>query len=525
MPSKRVVILAFVFLIAGLPLAYAAEPALRAETLPVTTRSAEARHMFDEGLARFQSDLRVETAVNTWKLAVKKDPNFALAHGFIAFVSRDPNEQAIHRQAALGLSRKVTKGEQLLIAWMADSGDGHFLEAIADMNQVLALYPHDENLTWFAGWWLIHQDEQEKAIPFFERTTNFPGSWNELAYCYAARHDWVKMLAAARKYMELAPKEPNPHDSLAELSRVMGKFEDAFSEYRTALQLDRTFSSAQLGIADTYALTGDQVHARAEYEKAIKMAPTDAQAADWALQSAATYVREKDSDAADKAFRAVASQARAKGLGELEAEAYRQMALYQKDPKAALELLSEAADVLKENKGMSRASREQEMAVVLYARVLRDLDAGNKEEAKASVAELNQLATSSRRTTILHAYYSAHGAVLAAEGNWDNAVQDLEEDDRDPFALRTLVLAYQKLGKLEQSTRAAEMLSNLNRPTLEQALVVPAFRLRRQAERSSHLGNSGPAIGDRPARAISVSPAAERRARALVSPQGSESSR
>jgi len=500
--SKRVVILAFVLLSAGLPLAYAALPAAHEETLPVTTSSTEARHGFDQGLARFQTDLRVEAAVNLWKLAVKKDPNFALAHGFIAFVSRDPNEQAIHRQAALDLSKKVTKGEQLFIAWMADAGDGHFLDAIADMNQVLALYPHDQNLAWFAGWWLIHQNEDEKAIPFFERTTNFPGSWNELAYCYAARHDWQKMLTAARKYMELAPKEPNPHDSLAELSRVMGRFDDAFSEYRTALQLDPTFSSAQLGIADTYALTGDQVHARVEYEKAIKIAPTEAQAADWALQSAATYVREKDFAGADKAFRAVASQARAKGLGALEAEAYRQMALYQKDPKAALELLSKAADVLKEDKGMSRASREQEMAVVLYARVLRDLDAGNKEEAKASVAELNQLATSSRRATILHAYYSAHGAVLAAEGNWDSAVQDLEEDDRDPFALRTLVLAYQKLGKPEESNRAAEALSNLNRPTLEQALIVPAFRLQRQGEQRTHLGNAGPTIADKASQRI-----------------------
>jgi len=148
---------------------------------------------------------------------------------------------------------------------------------------------------------------------------------------------------------------------------------------------------------------------------------------------------------------------------------------------------------------MSRASREQEMAVVLYARVLRDLDAGNKEKAEASVAELNQLATSSRRATILHAYYSAHGAVLAAEGNWDSAVQDLEEDDRDPFALRTLVLAYQKLGKPEESNRAAEMLSNLNRPTLEQALIVPAFRLQRQGEQRTHLGNAGPtAVADSP---------------------------
>ncbi|MBZ5614721.1 MAG: hypothetical protein LAO23_11990 [Acidobacteriia bacterium] len=498
MLSKRAAILGFVLLTAGLPLSYAAaaEPAHREETLPVTTRSAKARNVFEQGLARFQSDLRIETAVNIWKQAVRKDHNFALAHGFIAFVSRDPREQASHRQAALGLSKKVTKGEQLFITWMADAGDGHFLEAIADMNQLLGLYPHDPNLTWFAGWWLIHQNEDERAIPYFERTTNFPGSWNELAYCYAARRDWPRMMAAARKYMEAVPKEPNSHDSLAELSRVMGRFDDAFSEYRAALQLDPTFSSAQLGIADTYALAGDQVRARVEYEKAIKMAPSEAQAAEWGLQSAATYVREKDFAAADKAFQAVAGQARAKGLGEPEAEAYRQMALYQENPQTALELLSKASDVLKEDKGMSQAARDEEMAVVVYTRVLRDLDAGNREQARASVAELNQLATLSRRTTIQHAYYSAHGAMLAAEGKWDNAAQDLEEDDRDPFALRTLVRAYQKLGKQAESNRAAETLLSLNRPTLEQALIVPAFRLQRQGERHSRVGGPAAKIAD-----------------------------
>jgi tetratricopeptide (TPR) repeat protein len=479
MLSKQVVFLSFVLVSASLANAVTAAVA-QEEQLPVTTNSAEARQVFEQGLARFQRDLRIETAVTTWEQATSKDPGFALAHGLIAFVSRDPVVQAAHRKQALALSKSVTKGEQLVIAWMADAGDSHFLEAIADMNQALALYPHDQNLVWFAGWWLIHQNENERAIPFFERTTIFPGSWNELAYCYAARHDWEKMLAAARKYLELLPHEPNPHDSLAELSRVMGRFDDALAEYRTALQIDPTFSSAQLGIADTYALIGDQPRARAEYDKAIKMAPTAAQATAWALDAANTYVREKDVEAADRAYRAVAEQARAQGLGESEAEAYRRMALYQKDPKAALALLSKASGVLQQNKGMSRAAREQEMALVLYASVLRGLDAGEKEKAQAYVSELNRLADSSRRPTILHSYYSASGAVSAAQGDWESAIQDLEEDDRDPFAMRTLVLAYQKLGKSDKSKDTAEALANLNRPTVEQALVVPDFR-RQQA--------------------------------------------
>jgi tetratricopeptide (TPR) repeat protein len=451
------------------------------EMLPLTTTSAEARQAFEQGLVRFQRDLRIETAVNIWEQATKKDPGFALAHGLIAFVSRDPAVQAAHRKQALAFSKNVSKGEQLVIAWMADAGNSHFLDAIADMNQVLALYPHDQNLVWFAGWWLIHENENEKAISFFERTTNFPGSWNELAYCYAARHDWDKMLAAAHKYLELLPHEPNPHDSLAELSRVMGRFDDALAEYRTALQTDPTFSASQVGIADTYTLIGDQARARAEYDKAIKMAPTGEQATEWAMDSANTYAREKNFEAADKAFRTVAEQAHAKGLGELEAEAYRRMALCQKDPKAALALLSKASGLLKQDKGMSNAARQQALALVQYASVLRRLEAGQMEKARAEVAELNRLADSSRGPAIMRAYYSASGAMLAAQGNWEDAVQDLEEDARDPFAMRTLVLAYQKLGKADEAKQAAEALANLNRPTLEQALVVPDFRRQKAA--------------------------------------------
>jgi len=451
------------------------------QMLPVTTSSAEARQFFEQGMSRFERDLRIETTVKTWEQATTKDPSFALAHGMIAFISRDPAVQGGHRRQALALAKNVSKGEQLLITWMADSSDGHFLEAIADMNQVLALYPHDQNLAWFAGWWLIHQNENEKAIPFFERTSDFAGSWNELAYCYAARHDWEKMLAAARKYLELLPNEPNPHDSFAELSRVTGRFDDALAEYRAALQSDPTFSSSQLGIADTYALMGDEPRARAEYENAIKMAPTGEQATEWALDEANTYVREKDFEAADKAFRAAAGQAHAKGLGELEAEAYRRMGLYQKDPKAGLALLNKALAVLNQDrKRMSNADREQEMARVLYALVLRELDAGQKQKAPATVAELNRLANTSRAPAIMHAYYSASGALQAAQGNWEDAVQDLEEDARDPFTMRTLVTAYQKLGKPDEAKLAAEALAKLNRPSLEQAVVVPDFR-RQQA--------------------------------------------
>src|SRR5256885_15350977 len=129
---------------------------------------------------------------------------------------------------------------------------------------------------------------------------------------------------------------------------MSGKFDEAITHYRRSMKLDPGFVESQLGIADTYALMGDEARARSEYAVAIKNAHSKTQAATWSLNAAISYVREANFKAADAAFLAVAQQAHQGALGVPEAEAYRMMAAYNTQGATALELLKKAEEVLQE---------------------------------------------------------------------------------------------------------------------------------------------------------------------------------
>ena len=79
---------------------------------------------------------------------------------------------------------------------------------------------------------------------------------------------------------------------------MAGRFEDALTHYRMSLKIDSSFHESQLGLGDTYALMGQQERARDEYVKAI-VAASPVQKVTWALQSAATYVRDGNLAGAD----------------------------------------------------------------------------------------------------------------------------------------------------------------------------------------------------------------------------------
>jgi hypothetical protein len=101
---------------------------------------------------------------------------------------------------------------------------------------------------------------------------------------------------------------------------------------------------------------------------------------------------------------------------------------------------------------------------------------GNKELANSNLARLSDISERSNDKLIELAYHGAAGAVLFSERKYDQAISHLEEDTNNPLSLKLLAAAYQKIGYSAGARRTNETLTNLNDPTLEQALVVPAFR-------------------------------------------------
>jgi len=451
-------------------------------TLPITTTSAKARELYVKGMDDYEN-LYLERCNEDWRGAVKEDPNLAVAWAWIAFNSGDPQEIATARAKAKELAPKITPGEQLMVSWVVKVQEGDFLGGITAMNDMLEMYPRDKHLLYLAGNWLMGENGNEQALHMMQKALaidkNFPAALNDLAYVQARNRDFDKAFAAMERYVALLPKEPNPQDSFGELKRMAGDFESALAHYQAALKMDPDFVSSQIGIADTYALMGNQEQARLEYDKAIRFAHNETDRINYGMQKGMTYVRDGNYAEADKQFQDVASTAHAKEHDLQEAKALRQMAEYQSDDTLALKHLKLAEECLAHHSNISASDRDEEMSRILRTRVVHAARAGNHALADKSLQELEKMASGSRNRVIQSSYQGAAGTLLMDQKKYQDALAHLEEDQDNPFTMELLVQAYYETEQIDKLHAAEAKLRGTNVPTMEQALVVPAARAKR----------------------------------------------
>jgi tetratricopeptide (TPR) repeat protein len=359
-------------------------------TLPVTTSSAKARELYEKGMSDYEN-LYLERCNDDWRAAVKEDPGLALAWAWIAFNSSNPEEVSAARAQAKALAPKLTPGEQLMIAWISKVQEGDYLGGITAMNDMLEMYPRDKHLLYLAGNWMLLENGDDQARRIMEKVLaidkNFPPALNDLAYVDARDRKFDKSLAAMDRYVALLPKEPNPQDSYGEMLRMTGDFEGSLAHYRAALKIDPDFITSQVGIADTYALMGNQEQARVEYDKAIRFAHTEADRLSYAMQKAMTYVREGNFAAADKQYQEIATTAHAKDQDLQEAQALRTMAEYQTDDNTALKHLKLAEESLSHRSNITATDRDEELSRILRVRAVRASHAGNQALADQAQPE------------------------------------------------------------------------------------------------------------------------------------------
>ncbi len=447
--------------------------------LPVTTSSAQARASFEKAMREFEQ-YRIAETLQDLRAAAKSDPDFAQALILLSYLSPDPQEQSTARIRSKQLASKMGPSEQLLIRWLAGAQESNYLPAISAMNDLLAKYPRDQRLAYLAGDWLMKQQRHEQAVTVLERALalfpDYAAALNDVAYGYADLGNFDKAFAAMDRYVALEPDQPNPHDSYGEILRMAGKLDAALEQYRMSIRIDPNFGS-ELGVADTYAVMGKEREAREEYDRAIVFAPSNADRVQRELQSAVTWIRENNRKQAERALSDVARHAHTAGLGQLEAEAHRILAMNEPDPKTALKYLQAAQDVLREEHQISASDRDEEQARILRVRAARLAEIQDMDSASKTVKQLETMAGTSRSQIIQLCYHAAAGAVLVAEGKFTEAIPHLQEGATDPESMRLLWQAYNRTGATSEAQAIAAKLAALNLPTVEQALVVPQFRV------------------------------------------------
>jgi tetratricopeptide (TPR) repeat protein len=456
-------------------------PLVKPETIPVTTKSGEARHDYEMGIMHFEDLLMLDTGLDFFRAAVKADPRFALGHAMLGFATLDPFEGERQRALATKYISLATPDERLLIRWMNGTKNGQLVPAIAAMNDLLAKYPNDKEFAdMVAGWLCANEQAYDRGANvlerLLERDPNFAPAMNNLAYCYALGGRANLATPLMDKYVAAMPDQPNPQDSYGEISRMMGNFPAALEHYRAALKISPDFTSSQVGIASTYALMGDENTARTEYLKAIAMAKDPATIMNYRLLWAMTYFRENDFENGRKANTQVAAEAHQKGFAVQEAEAYRTIAIFNPDPKSALHDLDSARAILSEKHVLSPEDRDTELATIFQTRTYIAARAGMPEAAKAAFAPLDAMARTGRSNLIQQAYHSANGAVLVAQGMYADAISEFLEDPRGPLSLQLLAEAETKVGEPAAGHEVLVRLAGINDERVETAFVVPQAR-------------------------------------------------
>jgi tetratricopeptide (TPR) repeat protein len=451
-------------------------------SLPISTSSPQARALYEKGMADYEN-LYLERCNDDWRAAVKEDPNLAVAWAWIAFNGGSPEEVAAARAKAKTLAPKLNPGEQLMIAWIVNIQEGDYIGGISAMNDLLEMYPRDKHLLYLAGNWLMGENGDEQAERIMQKALaidkNFPAALNDLAYVYARNRRFEKAFAAMDRYVALLPQEPNPQDSYGELLRMAGNFEGSLQHYRAALKIDPDFVSSQVGLGDTYAVMGNEEQARIEYDRAIRYAHTEADRLGYSMQKAMTWVRDGKFSEADKSFQEIAATAHAKEQDLQEAQAYRHLAEYQVEDIAALKNLQAAEDALAHRSAISKSDKEEELSRILRNRVVRAAHAGNSALSENTLKHLEAMAAGSRNRVIQSSYKGAAGTLLMDQKKYEEAITCLEEDQDNPFTLELLVQAYYQTNQSDKLHQAEATLRGTNVATMEQALVVPAVRLRR----------------------------------------------
>jgi hypothetical protein len=191
-----------------------------------------------------------------------------------------------------------------------------------------------------------------------------------------------------------------------------------------------------------------------------------------------TWVRDGKFAEADKSFEEIAETAHAKDQDLQEAQAYQHMAEYQTDDNAALKYLQQAEGSLG-HRTISQGDKDEELSRILRIRSVRAAHAGNQPLADQSLKQLEALAADGRNRVVQSSYNGAAGTLLMDQKKFDEAITYLEEDQDNPFTMELLVQAYYQTNQPDKLAEAEARLRGTNVPTMEQAIVVPAARLRR----------------------------------------------
>jgi tetratricopeptide (TPR) repeat protein len=458
-----------VFTWCGAALALAAPPQLSvttAEEYPLTCTEV-ARPLVFKGWEAL-ANTRLDEARETLELALVADPKCVMARASLGMITPGVEGHKLFNTALKKLP-VVGEVEQLDLRAMQASRNGDLAKAFALTQQLVDLAPsvYMVNLSHaHAALALERWDDAEAAATRATELSPTNGAgWNLLGYARLRSSQVPRAIEAFRKYVEVAPNEPNAHDSLADALLFDNQLEAASAEYQRAIDSSAgKFWLAWSGVATVEAIEGDWLSARAALEgmKAAAIEPLDKFGADgmtawtWAAQGriadALKVVQAAQRDAVEaKVDAAVARSTLLRGQLQLASGKY-----------ADAVKSFKAADVIEVNQ-LSTGQRKKYRALVLSGLTASQARVGNYTDAIRTFARLEDTAKGLPGSFATDALSYARGVLALERGDAGGAVQSFQKCSEPAMLCHyALAEAQDAAGQAAEAVETRERLLNAN---------------------------------------------------------------
>ncbi len=215
--------------------------------MPVTTNSASALSLYSQAMKYFDY-VNLDKALETFKEALKKDPDFFMANyqlAFYYFLNRAPVNFNEYADPAINCKAKISDAEKLLKDALIRLKQGN--TNVIDLGERLVeMYPADpnsyNNLVYFQSLAGDSTEMVETLNQAIKIATNPAPFYNQLGYAYLTLKQNAKAEEAFDKYIELEPENPNVYDSKGDYYMYIKKYDKAYESYMKAYAIDPSFS-------------------------------------------------------------------------------------------------------------------------------------------------------------------------------------------------------------------------------------------------------------------------------------------
>lgn len=448
-------------------------------SVPITTSSRPALTAFLEGRDLLEKLRRTESREH-FARAVELDPDFALAHLYLAQTAATPSDLFPALRRGVELAGRVSAAEAHVIrAFEAGvnsqpEGQREHLEAL------VKLFPDEERVHFWLGAFHYGRQEWPEAIAAYEAAIRinpeFAPAYNQLGY---ALRNLGRMDEASRAfctYMKLVPDEPNPYDSHAELLLLMGRYRDAIEEYKRALAINPSFAPSYVGIGNAHLMLGDLPAARKAFATLRYLATDEGQRRQANVWLASASLHEGNPSEAIALIRENIEAARSRGDLLAVARDLNLTATVLLETGQVAEALATFEESLRvmESAVATREVKEAARRTAVYQRTRVALARHDTTSATTLTTEYCRLAEGTQIPFELRGCHELRGLVALATGDPTSAIARLgEANPQDPRVLFELALAYREAGQTDAARETLSRVVDFNVSSLPLAFVRP----------------------------------------------------